>query len=183
MLRQCILIFLIVAAGCSGARDGMTPNRLINIPLGLELSQEEQDKIIEQELNEVMKFCQEKISGYETLSKKQAFKSYLLGLSGVVAGAVVAPVMTAISAMKYAAWIAAMSGWAGSTNFLSGNLKSLGLSGSAAAETRNRIVMQVSDLTEIAIDSTKPFEERRRALIKAKSKCVLYETTVPQANY
>ena len=134
---------------------------------------------LEAKLNEVLNFCQPRLSGYELKAEKEATNANWLSMSGLVAGAVVAPALAAGHAAAHAPAIAAFSGWSGATNFASESLRSSGLSGSTVAQTRNSIITSVRDQIVIASDAKKPFEERSNALMKARADCVLYEIAVP----
>lgn len=135
--------------------------------------------LIENKLEEVLNFCLPRLSGYEKKSADQAKKAYWLAMSGLVAGSVAVPALTATSASANAGWIAGLGGWSGATNFASQTLRGSGLSGSTIAETRNNIIRHVTTQIEVAADGTKSFEERRNALMKARSECVMYEIAVP----
>lgn len=139
----------------------------------------ENQKQLEDALQEVLSFCQPRLSGYEASSASQAQKAYWLSISGLVAGAVLSPALAAANASANAAWISALSGWSGATNFAGQALRTSGLSGSAIAETRNSIIKNVRDAIAAASDGAKPFEERRGALMRARSECILYEIAVP----
>lgn len=146
---------------------------------------EENQKQLEEKLGEVLNFCLPRLSGYEKASANQAKMAYYLSMSGLVAGAVLAPGLAAANATSNAASIAALSGWAGATNFAGQALKTSGLSGSTVAETRNGIIKNVREAIAIASDASKTFEERRNALMRARSECIMYEIAVPsipQAN-
>ncbi len=139
----------------------------------------ENQKNIEKELKSVLSFCQPRLSGYERKTASQASKAYWLSMSGLVAGTVIAPALTSANAAANASSIAALSGWAGATNFAGQALTSSGLSGSTIAKTRNDIISEVKENIEIATDSTKTFDQRRNALLKARSACIIYEIAVP----
>jgi hypothetical protein len=141
---------------------------------------EENRVLLESKLNEVLEFCRPRLSGYETVSAEQARKAYWLSMSGLIAGSVLVPGLTAASASGNAAAIAGLGGWAGATNFAGQSLKSSGLSGSAIAETRNGIIQKVNDAIAIASDGSKTFDERRDALMKARTACIVYEISVPK---
>ncbi len=146
---------------------------------------EENQKQLEEKLGEVLSFCLPRLSGYEKASSDQAMRAYWLSMSGLVAGSVLAPGLAAANAAANAGSIAALSGWAGATNFAGQALKTSGLSGSTIAETRNSIIKNVRESIAIASDGNKNFEERRDALMKARSECIVYEIAVPnipQAN-
>ncbi|MGU3815345.1 hypothetical protein [Vibrio diabolicus] len=136
-------------------------------------------QLLEDKLSEVLSFCLPRLSGYEAKSEQQARQAYWLSMSGLVAGSIAVPALTAASAASNAAWIAGLGGWAGATNFASQNLKESGLSGAAVASTRNEIVNKVASQIEIAADSSQTFENRRNALMKARASCIMYEIAVP----
>lgn len=139
----------------------------------------ENQKQIEEKLEEVLNFCLPRLSGYEKASADQAKNAYWLSMSGLVAGAVLAPALIASNAASHASSVAALSGWAGATNFAGQALKTSGLSGSTIAETRNGIIKSVKESIAQASDGSKSFEERRGALMKARSECIMYEISVP----
>lgn len=179
---------LVLLSGCAAAQfSKVSPsaslsfeiNRIADVSkTALQLTEENQ-RLLETKLQEVLEFCQPRLSGYEVKSVKQARRAYWLSMSGLVAGSVVSPALIAASASGNAAWTAGFSGWAGATNFAGESLKSSGLSGTTIAETRNKIITSVRDQVSVAIDTTKSFEERRSALMKARSECILYEIAVP----
>ena len=78
----------------------------------------ENNLVIEARMQEVLDFCLVRLSGFERDSAAQAKKSYWLSMSGLVAGSVIAPALTAGNAASNARAIAALSGWSGATNFL-----------------------------------------------------------------
>lgn len=139
----------------------------------------ENNKVIEERMQEVLDFCLVRLSGFERDSAAQAKKSYWLSMSGLVAGSVIAPALSAGNAASNARAIAALSGWSGATNFAGQALRTSGLSGSTIAETRNSIIRSVRDSVAVASDSSKPFDQRRAALMKARADCILYEIAVP----
>lgn len=140
---------------------------------------EANQKLIEEKMAEVLNFCQPRLSGYEKNAADQAKDAYWLSMSGLIAGSVLAPALTAANAAANASSIAALSGWSGATNFAGQALKTSGLSGSTIAETRNSIIKNVRESIAIASDGSKSFEERRNALMKARADCILYEIAVP----
>ena len=140
---------------------------------------EENRRLLEAKLQEVLDFCQPRLSGFEQSSASQAKKAYWLSMSGLVAGSVIAPALTSASAASNAAWISALSGWGGATNFAGQALRTSGLSGTTIAETRNGIIKNVRDAITVASDGTKSFDDRRDALMRARSECILYEIAVP----
>lgn len=167
------------ASGTFNLTRAVSPNKS-----STELTQEDQ-KQLELKLEEVLNFCLPRLSGYEKASADQARNAYWLSMSGLIAGSVLGPALVAANAAANAAAIAALSGWAGATNFAGQSLKSSGLSGSAIAETRNEIIKSVRNSITVASDGSKSFEERRSALMKARADCIIYEIAVPsipQAN-
>ena len=163
----------------SSASRSFEINKIVDSSKSVQQLSEANQQLLETKLQEVLDFCQPRLSGYEIESAKQARLAYWLSMSGLIAGAVVSPVLIAASASANAAWIAGFSGWAGATNFAGESLRSSGLSGTTIAETRNKIISSVRDQISVAIDTTKTFEERRNALMKARSECILYEIAVP----
>lgn len=139
----------------------------------------ENQVLLENRLSEVLSFCLPRLSGYEAKSERQAKQAYWLSMSGLVAGSIAIPALTAASAASNAAWIAGLGGWAGATNFASQNLKESGLSGATIASTRNNIVNKVTEQIEVAADGSQSFENRRNALMKARASCIMYEISVP----
>lgn len=139
----------------------------------------ENNEKIEKGMQDVLDFCLKRLSGYERDSATQARRSYWLSMSGLIAGSVLAPALTAGNAAANATSVAALSGWAGATNFAGQALRSSGLSGSTIAETRNSIIRSVRDSLKVAGDGSKSFDERRAALMTARADCILYEIAVP----
>ncbi len=144
----------------------------------LKLNEEENNKKLESKLSEVLEYCKPLLSGYEKDSAQQAKNAYWLSMSGLVAGSVVAPALIAASASNGAS-VAALSGWAGATNFAGQALKTSGLSGTTIANTRNDIISGLKVEIANATDGSKSFEDRRSALMRANAGCVLYEISVP----
>ena len=186
------IIVLIVAAlllGCAGptARMVVDPSAAKTFSItkikdptkSALLLEEENQRLLESKLEEVLNFCLPRLSGYEKKSADQAKKAYWLSMSGLIAGTAAVPALTAASASANAAWIAGLGGWAGATNFAGQALKESGLSGSTIAKTRNSIIRRLTAQIEIASDGTKSFDERRNALMKARAECVCYEIAVP----
>ncbi|WP_136484551.1 hypothetical protein [Vibrio sp. H11] len=180
---------LLSIAGCSTApqheigADSSKSFSITQITVDKNTTQAQADQknqdLLEKKLSEVLSFCLPRLSGYEAKSERQAKQAYWLSMSGLVAGSIAVPALTAASAASNAAWIAGLGGWAGATNFASQNLKESGLSGSAVASTRNEIVNKVTEQIEIAADGSQTFENRRNALMKARASCIMYEIAVP----
>jgi len=144
----------------------------------MQLAEVDREKL-EKALADVLQFCQPRLSGFEAASASQAKKAFWLSMSGLVAGSVIGPALTAANATANATWTSALSGWAGATNFAGQALKTSGLSGATIAETRNKIISNVSAQIAVAADGTKSFDERKDALMKARADCTLYEIAVP----
>jgi hypothetical protein len=134
---------------------------------------------LERSFGDVLSFCQERLSGYELQSRTQARRAFWLSMSGLIAGSVLAPGLTAASAQSNAAWISALSGWAGATNFAGQAYRTSGLSGTTIADTRNRIIDKVSSQIKIASNGDNTFDERKNALMQARAECILYQIAVP----
>lgn len=135
--------------------------------------------MLESKLLEYLSFCQQKLSGFEAKSERQAKNAYWLSISGLVAGAVAVPALAAASPTANAAWISGLGGWAGASTFAGQALGASGLSGTTIAKTRNDIINTVAVQIEIASDGQKSFAERRNALMKLRAACVVYEIAVP----
>lgn len=138
----------------------------------------EEEKEIRDELNEALNYCQKRLAGYEERSAQQARWAFVLAMTGLVAGTVVAPVLLTASTAN-AVWAAGFSGWGGATNFAGQALKTSGLSGTTIAETRNEIVQNVKAQISIAINGDEEPQKRRAAVIRARAECILYEIAVP----
>ncbi len=134
---------------------------------------------LERSFSGVLAFCQERLSGYELQSKTQAKKAFWISLSGLLAGSIISPALTAASAKGNAVWISALSGWGGATNFVSQSYRTSGLSGTTIAETRNKIIDKVGVHIAVASDGDRTFEERKNALMQARAECILYQIAVP----
>lgn len=106
---------------------------------------------LEKAFGDVLAFCEERLSGYESKAEKQAKRAFWISLSGLLAGAVISPALAAASAKGNAVWISAFSGWGGETNFVSQTYRTSGLSGATIAQTRNEIISKVG--AQIAIAS------------------------------
>ncbi|WP_295384620.1 hypothetical protein [uncultured Thiodictyon sp.] len=71
------------------------------------------------------------------------------------------------------AWAAAFSAYAGATNATTEKLRAGGMGGSAAADYRERLRSSVQDALDAAIDADANTEQRRQALLKARTRCEL----------
>lgn len=179
MLSGCSNMLISKSAIDSDAAKSFTIEPTLDKSLSFVARSVANQKIIEEKTEEVLNFCLPRLSGYESKTINQAKKAYWLSMSGLIAGTVIAPALTSAAAKSNAAWISALSGWAGATNFAGNALKTSGLSGSSIAQTRNNIINKVGTQIEVAADGSKSFNERRDALMKARAACILYEIAVP----
>jgi hypothetical protein len=134
---------------------------------------------IEARLAETLEFCLPILSGYEAKAYHRARKAFYLRMFGLAIGSVAVPALAAANAAANAAWIAAGSGFGGSASFAASAYEASGLSGTAPAEVRNAIVSDLKTEIATASDGTLPIKERRGALLRARSACVVYGITVP----
>ena len=188
-MKRAVIIFTVLLMGCAGPSTKMVVDSTAAKSFSItkiddpgksvvQLDAENQ-RLIESKLEEVLNFCLPRLSGYEKKSNDQATKAYWLSMTGLLAGSVGVPALTAANATANAGWIAGLGGWAGATNFAGQALKESGLSGSTIAQTRNNIIRRVTDQIEFASDGEKPFDDRRNALMKARAACIMYEIAVP----
>lgn len=140
---------------------------------------EEENRTIEAKLSEVLTYCKPILSGFEKDAATRSKHAFWLSMSGLIAGSVLGPALTAKSAAGNAAWTSALSGWAGATNFAGQNLKTSGLSGTTIAETRNKIIHDLNEHIATATDGGNLFSVRRASLMKASAACTVYEIAVP----
>lgn len=180
-MKVFILVFLLAVVGCSsvGDRAPVSLNAAKAITLVETKSSQADAESLERALRDTLEFCAPILQGYENKSEVQANKAYWLAISGLVAGSVIVPALTTANAAANASYIAALSGWSGATNFASESLRTSGLSGSAVAETRNRIIANLQSSVAIATDATKSFDEKKAAILSARSSCVIYDIAIP----
>lgn len=189
MKKAIAIATALAVAGCTGPMPKRTVDSSAAAtfavkranPLGRAVQDvaDENQKNLEEGLEKVLNYCLPRLSGYEEKSAQQAEWAFWLAMSGLLAGAVAVPALTAAAAKANAGWIASLSGWSGSTNFAGQVLRTSGLSGSTIAETRNNIIKNVRAQLAISMDGEKTFEERRTALLDARSYCAIYEIAVP----
>jgi hypothetical protein len=178
MKHLAYLLLTVFVAGCASPPQS-TRLAASGFEIKKDSTADDQRRELEKKLNEVLDFCQPRLSGYELKAEKQASNAYWLSMSGLIAGSVITPALAASSAGSHAVAIAAFSGWSGATNFASDSLRSSGLSGATVTETRNKIITSVRDQIVIAADTSKSFDDRSNALMKARADCVMYEIAVP----
>jgi hypothetical protein len=136
-------------------------------------------KQIQDALAETLSFCKPILSEFEDRSYHQAHRSFWLAMSGLLAGSVIGPALTAANATKNAAWIAGLSGWGGAIGFASQTYQTTGLSGSAIATTRNTIITNVMEQIKIATSGKSTYGDRSDAIMQARADCILYVIAVP----
>lgn len=136
-------------------------------------------KKITKDLDALVKYCSPILSGFETDSNNKAKKAYYLSMVGLIAGAVIAPALTASNATANAGWIAGFSGLGGASGFASQALKSSGLSGTTDAKVRNDIIENLRKGLTTIVDPKKTVSEIRAALLASKAECALYKIAVP----
>lgn len=95
----------------------------------------------------------------------------MFSLAGLVAGAAIAPALTAVNASANKAWIAAFRGFGGATNTATGYLRSFGYSGDDAAATNAAAATEVDRRVSEAMTGIRPLAERRLLLLPAEEKC------------
>jgi hypothetical protein len=179
MKRIALISTVFVIAGCAPLPTITTRAAVQAFTIAKPQDTASQQIELEKKFNEMLNFCQQKLSGYEIKAEKGATNAYWLSMSGLIAGSVIAPALAAGNAAANAVAIAAVSGWSGATNFASENLRTSGLSGSAVAQTRNNIITSVRNQIVIASDTKKDFDARRDAVMMAFADCVVYEIAVP----
>lgn len=143
---------------------------------------------LDKKFSEVMAGCNLVISGMSAKVEAQERNSFYLSMSGLIAGAVLAPAATAADAAANKAFIAAASGWSGATNLASQTLRTTGLAGDAVATARNSIVENLNKAINDAVktedcvqDANACYDRRFAAIQRAQSACIAYAITVPGA--
>lgn len=142
---------------------------------------EAQFRSLEEKFSKVLSDCNQVISGMANKAENQEQSSLLLSMSGLVAGAVIAPAATAAGAASHRALIAAASGWAGATNLASQAQRTVGLAGDGVAKTRNAIVDKLDKAIIDATNAELDYEQRFAAIQRAQGACISYAITVPGA--
>ncbi|MCD5326750.1 hypothetical protein ACFFU8_18205 [Chromobacterium piscinae] len=142
---------------------------------------DEENKDINEKLSKVLMGCNSVISGMQQKVEDQERYSFWLSMSGLFAGAVIAPAATAANATAHRALISATSGWAGATNLAAQTLRTAGLAGDAVAATRNNIVVAMNTSLATATNSSNSYLVRFAALEQVQAACIAYSVTVPGA--
>lgn len=134
---------------------------------------------IKSDIDDLLTYCKPILSQFEDETHTQAKNAFYLSIAGMIAGAVIAPALTAAAAHANAAWIAGLSGFSGATNTASIALKTSGLSGTTAAEDRKAIIDRLRTQLAKAFDGTLTIVQRRDAIIAARVECAIYDISVP----
>lgn len=168
-----IAIFVAIY-GC--ASTTMEPGRLRSF----DIAKTPQDDL-ECKFQEVIDYCIPRLQEYERKANVQASKAFWMNMSGLLSGAVAAPMI--IASGSTGMWplmiVAGLSGWAGATPFASDVLRISGLSGESVARMRNEIVERIRDKAGIALDGTRSYDERRNAIMGIVGECTIYPMVVP----
>jgi hypothetical protein len=128
----------------------------------------------------VLNTCTKIVNRYQGNSRRGARTAFWLQMSGLVAGAVVAPALVAASAVGNKAWIAGTSGYAGATNLAETSLGSAELNGASDATTANQLVIKIqTDISASLGKST--WDDRYDALNEVIADCSLFQIGVPSA--
>lgn len=171
------LVLLLTLTGCGASRAvTVRSDSSATFSMGKARSSD----VIEAKLYETLEFCAPRLQGAESKAEWQARVAYWMSMSGLIAGSVVVPALAAINAEMYVGLIAGLSGWSGASHFAGKAMETSGLSGSAVAETRNRIIKELQVCIEVATDGDRPVDERQGAVMRARAACVAYEIAVPR---
>ncbi len=184
MKRALIIGLSMALAGCASHQSvDSSANKMQPLVFEQALDEKSDAQAAEEQLKEdfaaMLLYCEQELSGFDSKVDRQAKNAFWLSIVGLVAGAVAVPALTAANATLNATWISALGGLAGATNLAGQSLASSGLSGTAAARTRNTIVDLLMTQIAIIADSGKEMKERRSALMKANAACVVYRITEP----
>lgn len=195
MSKVVLLVAVILLTGCatsgSGGVNAKEKSDLISasvaftIPSIADPGKKDADltpserKQIQDALADTLSFCKPILSEFEYRSYRQAHRSFWLAMSGLLAGSVIGPALTAANATKNAAWIAGLSGWGGAVGFASQTYQATGLSGTAIATTRNSIITNVMEQIKIATSGKSTYGDRSDAVMQARADCILYAIAVP----
>lgn len=172
-----IIIFLLVAYGCS-------TSKIQNQPLKTFVITKTSQDDLEQKFQEVIDYCMPRLQAYEEKAMSQSNKSFWLNWSGLLSGAVLAPMI--IASGSTGTWplmiVAGLSGYAGSIPFASDALRASGHSGEAVARMRNEIVERIREKSIVALDGTRSYDERRNAIMGIVGDCTIYPMVIPKIN-
>jgi hypothetical protein len=157
---------------------------VVSANIALTDAEKQQDQILrpdfESQFAKVISECQQIISPLQRSSRRGAKTAFWLQVSGLVAGAVAAPALVAASSVANKAWIAGLSGYAGSTNLAESSLGNAGLNGVADATAANNLVTKIGTDISAALNKT-TYDEKYDALNVVVADCALYQISVPSA--
>lgn len=140
-----------------------------------------QNEALESRLIAVLHDCNQVLSSMGVKAERQEANSFWLSMSGLIAGAVIAPAAVAANAAAHRALISAASGWAGATNLASQTLRTTGLAGDATATVRNGIVSSLNTAIKEATDTSNSYDRRFAEIQKARAACIAFAITIPGA--
>jgi hypothetical protein len=128
----------------------------------------------------VISDCRAVIDTYQRGSKAGAKTAFWLQVSGLIAGAVVAPALVAASSVGNKAWIAGLSGYAGGTNLAENALGTSDLNGVSDATTSNQLATKIGSDITVALNKTN-WDDKYDALNAVVADCSLFQIGVPAA--
>lgn len=135
---------------------------------------------VEEALPTVLEECKKLILGMETKSVDQRKASLWVYGIGLVAGAVIAPALTAANAAKNAGAIAGLSALGGASGMAGKALEDSGFGGSAAIADRKAVAEVIRQKLPVITDRRETSHSRRRALMEMQAACVAYDLTTPR---
>lgn len=176
-----VIAHLVSMVGCG---QGAKKKTFILTPIKSEanfrsMAPDEQKNVVQQNLISLVDECRPILTHFEDDAKKGSRIAFILSMSGLVAGAVVAPALATASASANAAWIAGLAGYAGATNTAGQALMTSGMSGTYAARDRNNIVLRIRDQLDIVFSIDKSEQEKLNAITRAKAECAIYLISIP----
>jgi len=181
LIAGIILFILIMALGCASVKVYRQPMPVKSFSIAKSPEQDD----LEQKFQEVLDYCIPRLNAYEDRSITQARKSYWMNVSGMLSGSVMVPMLIASGWGSPIALLlqAGFAGYAGSVPFMSQSLQQSGLSGMAAATTRNVMVERISRATMTILDAGQSYDERRSAIMGVAAECTIYPIFVPTSMY
>jgi len=181
MTKTIALLLVLMLPACSlvPSQREVEPTAARTFTISKPADAADESRTIDRALQATLNFCLPRLRGYEAKSQQQAETAFWLQVSGMVAGAVLAPMIAAGGGSL--ALLAGLSGYAGAIPATAQILRTSGLSGSSIADTRNQIIRSLKEEINIASDGSKPFDVRAGAIMRARTECVVYEIAVPSA--
>lgn len=187
-----LLTALVAISGCASDVPNIAPliakQESIRIMLGGNIdsaekkeAQEKKEKV-DKELNELItkeieesnRVCSDVIGNRERLAEKRSKDTLRISMLGLAAGAVIAPALTSANAAANAPWISAFSGLGGASSLAVRQIDGAGYSGAADINVINGIAREVKKQMNIALNTTKPGDERYAAVIAARNECLYF---------